>query len=68
LTFQNLKKWYELADNDTFYDYISHGFSDEILNFFWGNPLLMNREYMFTSSNISFFDKNGNEIRWWVDG
>lgn len=55
----------QLVDDDNFYDYINHGFVDNILNFFWGNPLLLDRNYMFTTSNITFFDENGNQIRWW---
>lgn len=58
----------ELVDDDNFYDYINHGFADNILNFFWGNPLLLDRNYMFTTSSITFFDENGNQIKWWVDG
>lgn len=56
----------ELIDNDNFFDYINYEFSNSFLNFFWDNPLLMDRKYMFSTSNITFFDENGNQIRWWV--
>lgn len=57
----------ELVDDDNFYDYINNGFADNILDFFWSNPLLMDINYMFITSNITFFDENGNQIKWWVD-
>jgi len=59
----------EAFKDDGFYDYISYGiFADVLHNDIWENPLLVNKNYMFIVSNIDFFDKKGDRIRWWESG
>lgn len=55
----------ELIDDDNFFDYINNSFPDDILNFFWNNPLLLDGAYMFTSANIDFYNQKGERIKWW---
>lgn len=58
----------ELMEDDYTYDYTSYEFADSIMSFFWNNPLLMDTEYMFLTSNIDFFDHKNNNVKWWNYG
>ena len=57
----------EVIESDNGYDY-SMIFADSLVGFFWNNPLLMDTDYMFITSSLDFFDKNGEKIKWWEGG
>ena len=58
----------EAFDDDRFYDYMYYSFADVLSDDIWENPLLVDKNYMFITSNIDFFDKKGDRIRWWESG
>jgi hypothetical protein len=57
---------YTVTLDDKFYDYVNDRFAGVLLDDIWGTPLLSDQDYMYTSTNVDFFDKKGDRISWWV--
>jgi hypothetical protein len=56
----------EAFEDHKFYDYVNDRFAGVLLDDIWGTPLLSDQDYMYTSTNVDFFDKKGDRISWWV--
>ena len=57
----------ELFSDDTFYDYSSQEFPNLLMEFVWTNQLILDKAYMFVTSQIDYFDKKG-QVKWWENG
>jgi hypothetical protein len=64
---EELVEFFNKAFEDhKFYDYVNDRFAGVLLDDIWGTPLLSDQDYMYTSTNVDFFDKKGDRISWWV--
>lgn len=53
-----------LYDDDTFYEYVRDRFADNIIDFLWNNPLIIDSNYMLLASEPTFYTKEGMIKSW----
>lgn len=54
----------EILEYDSAADY-EHNFAGPVLGFFWNNPLIIDRDYMWTAPILTFYTPGGKRIRPW---
>lgn len=58
-----LNQYFDSAyDNDAFIDYINNKFADNLLTFIWDNPLLLDVDYMYTTTNLDIVYRDGTTL------
>ena len=54
----------EILEYDSASDY-EHSFASPVMSFFWNNPLIIDKEYMWTAPILTFYTPGGKRIRPW---
>ena len=54
----------KLYDDDTFYEYVRDRFADNIIDFLWNNPLIIDAKYMLLTAEPTFYTKEGMVKPW----